>query len=134
LGFFVPIREYFGIVGVSIMLKYKRTDVVVYFTHKEMEYRRVDSCWEVYLDGMWRVSLDCESVETQYKKRIKLRNLIKRKELLVSNDNNVNSTNRESEISDIAGELISIFGITTYMDNTSNQLLEKLDTGEIEVK
>lgn len=116
------------------MLKYKRTDVVVYFTDKDIEYRRVDSCWEVYLDGMWRVSLDCELVDRQYKRRIKLRNLIKRKELLISNDNTIESTDRESEISDIAGELISIFGITNYMGNTSAELLEKLDTGEIQLK
>lgn len=115
------------------MLKYKRTDVVVYFTQKELEYRRVGCCWEVLLDGAWRLSKECEQIEAQYKKRTSLRNLIKRKNEL-SGDSSFYNRNSDSELTDIVKELINILGIGTYIDNTTIELLDKLDTGEIEVK
>jgi len=115
------------------MLKYKRTDVVVYFSHKELEYRRMDSCWEVLLDGNWMLSKDCDAIEDQYKQRTKFRNLIKRKESL-SKSTVTGNNNDTTELSNLVRILIDTLGIGTYMDNTTQQILDKLDSGEIEVK
>ena len=116
------------------MLKYKRTDIVVYFSYNELDYRRVDSCWEVCLDGIWMLSKDCEWIESQYKKRINLRNLIKRKECLSQNSLSDDENSTTGELSVIVRKLIDTLGIGMYMDNTAKQLLDKLDTGEIQVK
>jgi len=112
------------------MLKYKGSDIVVYFTDKDKEYRRVNRCWEVLSDGTWKVSEDCTEIETQYKKRTKLRALIKRREEL--NKTHIEG-DKETELTSIVRELISIIGITKYIDTTSNKLLEMIDTGEIEI-
>lgn len=114
------------------MLKFKGTDVVVYFTQRELEYRRVDGCWEVFLDGMWRPSKDCKEIECQYKKRTALRNLIKRKDEI--NKVSILNQDKDTELTKIVREIIDTVGICTYIDNTSQELLEKLDTGEVEVK
>jgi len=117
------------------MLKYKRTDVVVYFSDKELEYRRVDECWEVHLDGMWRLSKDCDSIESQYKQRICLRNLIMKRDTLASSSSPTSdNTSDVNELSTIVRKLIDMLGIGVYMSNTAQELLDKLDTGEIQIK
>jgi len=118
----------------SEMLKYKRTDIVMYFSHNELEYRRVDSCWEVFLGGMWVASKDCELIESQYKKRTKLRKLITRKESLSVTSTGNNGNSNTNELSILVRDLIDTLGIGVYMDNTATQLLDKLDSGEIQVK
>ena len=116
------------------MLKYKRTDVVVYFSDKELEYRRVDECWEVHLDGMWRLSKDCDFIESQYKQRICLRNLIMKRDVLATSSSFARDNSNENDLSTIVRKLIDTLGISVYMSNTTQELLDKLDTGEIEIK
>lgn len=112
------------------MLKYKGSDIVVYFSDKEKEYRRVNKCWEVLSDGTWKVTDDCNEIEIQYKKRTKLRALIKRRDELNIKDI---EDNKQTELSSIVRELISIIGITKYVDSSSQKLLDMLDSGEIEL-
>ena len=116
------------------MLKYKRTDVVVYFSFKELEYRRVDGCWEVLFDGMWIQSKDCQVIEEQYKKRTALRNLIKKRDELNKSSLLYTDGDKNNELSQIVSEIINMIGITQYIDSTSQMLFDKLDSGEIDIK
>lgn len=114
------------------MLKYKGTDVVVYFTHNDIDYRRVDGCWEFLSNGSWILSHDCADIERQYKKRTSLRNLIKRKDEL--NSKEITNISKENELTATVREIIDTVGISSYIDKTSQQLLDMLDTGELSLK
>ena len=117
------------------MLKYKRTDIVVYFMYNDIEYRRVGGKWEVNINGIWNETNVCEWIETQYKNRTKFRELIKRRDMLAgSSILSPSDKNKENELSEIVTNIIDIIGINKYIDNNSEQLLNMLDNGEIELK
>lgn len=118
------------------MLKYKGSDIVVYFTYKDLDYRRVDGIWEVKLEDTWVISKECGEIEEKYKKRVEFRNLITRRDELNSScmsaydsDNKL----KDNELTKIVRRIIDIIGIDKYIDNTSQEILDMLDNGEIEL-
>ena len=113
------------------MLKYKCEDVVVYFCYENHDYRRIDSIWEMLDNGKWVIVEDSSYFESAYKKRCKIKELIRSKDRLKKEIGVFSNNELNKKYSSVVHELMNIFGTMVLIDYTSDQLMRMIDEGKI---
>ena len=115
----------------SNMLKYKCEDTVAYFVYENQEYRRIDGAWEMRNESKWEMVEECALFETAYKKRCKIKELIKSKDRLKKEIGIYSNNELNKKYTHVVQELMKVFGTMVFVDYTSEQLMRILDEGKL---